>query len=57
MNSGCGLFAFATLEHVVHAIEVIDSDCGAACGAAHAIAAKDFATELVLGSLMARTAL
>jgi hypothetical protein len=57
LPTGHGLFAFTTLEDVVRAVEVIESDYGAACRAAYEIAAECFAAERVLGSLMARAGL
>jgi len=54
LPTGRGLFAFTTLEDVVQAIEVVETDYAAACRAAHAIAAEYFDAERVLASLMAR---
>jgi hypothetical protein len=57
LPTGKGLFAFRTLEDVLAAVEVIESDYQANCRAAREIAAEYFAAEKVVGSLLDRAGL
>ena len=54
LPTGKGLFGFLTMEEILAAVDVIESDYGASCRAAREIAEEYFAAEKVLGSLMAR---
>lgn len=54
LPTGKGLFGFLTMEDILAAVDVIESDYPAACGAAREVAAEYFAAEKVLGSLMER---
>ena len=57
LPTGKGLFAFSTLEDILAAIDVIESDYARNCRAARAIAEEYFAAEKVIGSLMQRAGL
>jgi hypothetical protein len=54
LPTGRGLFGFLTMEDVLAAVDVIESDYAGACRAAKEVAAECFAAEKVLGSLMER---
>jgi hypothetical protein len=54
LPTGKGLFGFLTMEDIVSAVDVIESDYPAACRAAREVAVECFAAEKVLGSLMER---
>ena len=55
--SGKGLFGFLTMDDVLTALDTIESDYEGSCRAARDIAHEYFATEKVVGSLMARAGL
>lgn len=57
LPTGKGLFGFLSMEDVLAAIDVIESDYEGSCRAAREIAAEYFAAEKVLGSLMERAGL
>ena len=57
LPTGKGLFAFNTMEDILAAVDVIESDHEGNCRAAREIAAEYFATEKVVGSLMRRAGL
>jgi hypothetical protein len=57
LPTGKGLFGFRTMEDILAAVDVIESDYEGSCRAAREIAAEYFAAEKVLGSLMARAGL
>jgi len=57
LPTGKGLFGFLTMEEILAAVDVIESDYEGSCRAAREIAAEYFAAEKVLGSLMARAGL
>jgi hypothetical protein len=57
LSSGKGLFGFATMEDIVHAIDAIESDYAGHCAAARDVAHEFFAAEKVVGSLMERAGL
>ncbi|MCU0589508.1 MAG: hypothetical protein MUF52_15315 [Syntrophobacteraceae bacterium] len=54
LPTGRGLFGFLTMEDILAAVDVIESDYAGACRAAKEVAAECFAAEKVLGSLMER---
>lgn len=55
--TGKGLFGFSTMDHILRAVETIETDYAGNCRAARDIAAEYFAAEKVLGSLMERAGL
>ena len=57
LPTGKGLFGFLTMEDILAAVDVIESDYEGACRAAREVAAEYFAAEKVLGSLMERAGL
>lgn len=57
LPTGKGLFAFKTMEDILAALDVIESDYAGNCRAAREIAAEYFAAEKVIGSLMERAGL
>jgi hypothetical protein len=57
LPTGKGLFGFSTMEDILAAVDVIESDYEGSCWAAREIAAEYFAAEKVLGSLMERAGL
>jgi hypothetical protein len=57
LPSGKGLFGFRTMEDILRAVDVIESDYEGNCRAARDIAAEYFAAEKVVGSLMQRAGL
>jgi hypothetical protein len=57
LPTGKGLFAFQTLEHILAAVDAIESDYAGHCQAARAIAQEYFSAEKVVGSLLARAGL
>jgi hypothetical protein len=57
LPTGKALFGFLTMEDILAAIDVIESDYTGACRAARETAAEYFAAEKVLGSLMKRAEL
>lgn len=57
LPTGKGLFGFRTMEDILEAVDVIESDYEGSCRAAREIAAEYFAAEKVLESLMARAGL
>ncbi len=57
LPTGKGLFGFLTLEDILAAVDVIESDYDGACRAARDVAAEYFAAEKVLASLMERAGL
>ncbi|MCE5336024.1 MAG: hypothetical protein LLG06_15695 [Desulfobacteraceae bacterium] len=57
LPTGKGLFGFLSLEEILAAVDVIESDYEGSCRAAREIAEEYFAAEKVLGSLMARAGL
>jgi len=54
LPTGKGLFGFLTMEDILAAVDVIESDRVGACRAAREVAAECFASEKVLSSLMER---
>ncbi len=57
LPTGKGLFGFLTMEDILAAVDVIESDYEGSCRAAAEIAREYFAAEKVLGSLMSRAGL
>jgi len=57
LPTGKGLFGFLTMEDILAAVDVIESDYEGACRAAREVAAEYFAAEKVLASLMERAGL
>ncbi|MEM5786388.1 MAG: hypothetical protein AAGU11_03650 [Syntrophobacteraceae bacterium] len=57
LPTGKGLFGFLTMEDILAAVDVIESDYEGSCRAALEIAREYFAAEKVLGSLMSRAGL
>ena len=57
LPTGKGLFGFRTMEDILTAIALIESDYEGSCTAAREIASEYFAAEKVLGSLMERAGL
>ncbi len=57
LPTGKGLFGFNTMEDILAAVDVIESDYEGSCRAAREVAAEYFAAEKVLGSLMERAGL
>ena len=57
LPTGKGLFGFLTMEDILAAVDVIESDYEGACRAAREVATEYFAAEKVLGSLMERAGL
>jgi hypothetical protein len=57
LPTGKGLFGFLSMEDILAAVDVIESDYAASCKAAREIAQEYFAAEKVLGSLMERAGL
>ncbi len=57
LPTGKGLFGFSTMEDILTAVDVIESDYEGNCRAAREIAAEYFAAEKVVGSLMERAGL
>jgi hypothetical protein len=57
LPTGKGLFGFLTMEDILFAIDIIESDYEGSCRAAREVAAEYFAAEKVLGSLMDRAGL
>jgi len=54
LPTGKGLFGFRTMEDILAAVDIIESDYEGSCRAAREIAEEYFAAEKVLGSLMTR---
>lgn len=54
---GKGLFGFRTMDDILAAVEIIESDYAGNCRAARQIAAEYFAAEKVVGSMMERAGL
>ncbi|MGC9194505.1 MAG: hypothetical protein ACP5IL_03515 [Syntrophobacteraceae bacterium] len=52
LPTGKGLFGFLTMDEILAAVEVIESDYESSCRAAREIAQEFFAAEKVLGKLM-----
>lgn len=57
LPTGKGLFGFKTMEHILEAIDMIESDYEGNCRAAREIAMEYFAADKVLGSLKERVGL
>ena len=57
LPTGKGLFGFLTMEDILAAVDVIESDYEGSCRAAREIAEEYFGAEKVLGSLMERAGL
>jgi hypothetical protein len=57
LPTGKGLFAFKTMDHILAAVDAIESDYEGNCRAAREIAADYFDAEKVVGSLMERAGL
>ncbi len=57
LPTGKGLFGFNSMDDILAAVDVIESDYEGSCRAAREIAAEYFAAEKVLGSLMERAGL
>ena len=55
--SGKGLFGFKSMDDILRAVDMIESDYEGNCQAAREIAAEYFAAEKVVGSLMQRAGL
>ena len=56
-GAGRGLFGFNTMEDILRAVDLIESDYAGHCMAAREIASEFFAAEKVVGSLMERAGL
>lgn len=54
LPTGKGLFGFLTMEEILAAVDIIESDYEGSCRAAREIAEEYFAAEKVLGKLMAQ---
>jgi hypothetical protein len=57
LPTGKGLFGFRTVEDILTAIDIIESDYAGSCQAARDIAVEYFEAEKVIGSLMERAGL
>jgi hypothetical protein len=57
LPTGKGLFGFLTMDDILAAVDIIESDYEGSCRAARDIAAEYFSAEKVLGKLMARAGL
>lgn len=57
LPTGKGLFGFKTMDDILKAVEIIESDYEGNCRAAREIAAEYFGAEKVVGSLMQRAGL
>ena len=57
LPTGKGLFSFRNMEHVLAAVDEIESDYAGNCAAAREIAHEYFCAEKVVGSLMRRAGL
>jgi hypothetical protein len=57
LPTGCGLFAFETMEDILHAVDAIESDYEGHSRAATEIAQEYFRAEKVLGKLMEQAGL
>lgn len=57
LPAGKGLFGFSSMEEILAAVDVIESDYEGSCRAAREIAAEYFDAEKVLGKLMERAGL
>ena len=57
LPTGCGLFAFETMEDILHAVDAIESDYEGHSRAATQIAQEYFRAEKVLGKLMEQAGL
>ncbi|MCK4609375.1 MAG: hypothetical protein KAT71_07830 [Gammaproteobacteria bacterium] len=57
LPTGKGLFSFSTMDHIIEAVEAIESDYEGNCKVAKEIATEYFSTEKVLSSLMERAGL
>jgi hypothetical protein len=57
LPTGCGLFAFTTLDEIVAAVDRIETNYAAHARAAREIAAEYFAAEKVVGRLMTQAGL
>jgi len=57
LPTGKGLFAFRTMDDILRAVDMVESDYEGHCRAAREIAAEFFAAEKVVGSLMERAGL
>ena len=57
LPTGKGLFAFKTMDDILHAVDAIETDYEGNCRAAREIAAEYFGAEKVVGSLMERAGL
>ena len=57
LPTGKGLFGFSTMDEILAALDVIESDYEGSCKAAREIAREYFAAEKVLGKLMSQAGL
>jgi hypothetical protein len=57
LPTGKGLFGFLTMEDILAAVDIIESDYEGSCRAAREIAEEYFAAEKVLASLLERAGL
>jgi hypothetical protein len=57
LPTGKGLFGFLTMEDILNAVDIIESDYEGSCRVARDIAAEYFAAEKVLGKLMSQAGL
>ncbi len=57
LPTGKGLFGFSTMDEILAAVDVIESDYEGSCKAAREIAQEFFAAEKVLGKLMSEAGL
>ena len=57
LPTGKGLFGFLTMDEILAAVDVIESDYEGSCKAAREIAQEYFAAEKVLGKLMSEAGL
>jgi len=57
LPSGKGLFGFRTMDDILHAVDIIESDYAGNCRAAREIAVEYFSAEKVIGNLMQRAGL
>ena len=57
LPTGKGLFGFLTMDEILAAVDVIESDYEGSCRAAREIAQEYFAAEKVLGKLMSEAGL
>jgi hypothetical protein len=57
LPTGKGLYAFKTMEDILHAVDAIETDYSGNCLAAREIASEYFEAEKVVGSMMERAGL